>query len=355
MANLLLERAAHQRPATTKRGALERLFTLMFQGFVYNQIWEDPDVDLEALELKPHHRLITIASGGCNVLNYLAADPAKIVAVDLNPNHIALTRLKLSALENLPVLRRVLPLLRPGQRQGQPRGLRQFPERAARRRRRDAIGKSTSRCTGRRINMFARNLYRYGLLGRFIGILHAVAKLHGKTPRRHADGAHARKSSARRSSAPSRRCSTTSRSSCCRNRRSRSTRSASRRRSTTSSFRPTTAAPSRRCASAWNGSPATFRSPGTISPGRPSDAATTSRTARRSRTICAATPTKSSAHGPDKVEIHHASLTDFLKSQPPQSLHRYRAARRAGLDEPSDRWPRCGARSTAPPTPATRA
>jgi S-adenosylmethionine-diacylglycerol 3-amino-3-carboxypropyl transferase len=28
--------------------------------------------------------------------------------------------------------------------------------------------------------MFARNLYHYGLLGRFIGILHAVAKLHGK-------------------------------------------------------------------------------------------------------------------------------------------------------------------------------
>jgi S-adenosylmethionine-diacylglycerol 3-amino-3-carboxypropyl transferase len=28
--------------------------------------------------------------------------------------------------------------------------------------------------------MFARNLYRYGLMGRFIGILHAVAKLHGK-------------------------------------------------------------------------------------------------------------------------------------------------------------------------------
>jgi S-adenosylmethionine-diacylglycerol 3-amino-3-carboxypropyl transferase len=28
--------------------------------------------------------------------------------------------------------------------------------------------------------MFARNLYRYGLLGRFIGVLHAVARLHGK-------------------------------------------------------------------------------------------------------------------------------------------------------------------------------
>src|SRR6201996_3463537 len=102
MTNLLLERAAHQQPAHTKRGALERLFTLMFQGFVYNQIWEDPDVDLAALELKPNHRLLTIASGGCNVLYYLAADPAKIIAVDLNTNHIALTRLKLSALETLP-------------------------------------------------------------------------------------------------------------------------------------------------------------------------------------------------------------------------------------------------------------
>ena len=82
MGNVLLQRAAHQRSATTKRGALERLFTLMFKGFVYNQIWEDPAVDLEALELKPHHRLITIASGGCNVLNYLAAGPERIIAID---------------------------------------------------------------------------------------------------------------------------------------------------------------------------------------------------------------------------------------------------------------------------------
>ena len=104
MANPLLEKAAHQKPATTKRGALERLFTLMFQGFVYNQIWEDPDVDLAALELKRHHRVLTIASGGCNVLNYLAADPAKIIAVDLNPNHVALTKLKLSALQNLSLI-----------------------------------------------------------------------------------------------------------------------------------------------------------------------------------------------------------------------------------------------------------
>src|SRR5690348_9246108 len=102
MANALLKSAAHQQPVASRRGALERLFTLMFQGFVYNQIWEDPVVDLEALQLDSRHQLVTIASGGCNVLNYLTAGPARVIAVDLNPNHVALTQLKLRALEYLP-------------------------------------------------------------------------------------------------------------------------------------------------------------------------------------------------------------------------------------------------------------
>jgi S-adenosylmethionine-diacylglycerol 3-amino-3-carboxypropyl transferase len=179
MANLLLERAAHQRPANTKRGALERLFTLMFQGFVYNQIWEDPDVDLEALELKPHHRLITIASGGCNVLNYLAADPARIIAVDLNTNHIALTRLKLSALANLPSYDEFFRFFGQANCKANREAYDNFlSERLDATTRRD--WEKHIPLHGRRINMFARNLYRYGLLGRFIGILHAMAKLHGK-------------------------------------------------------------------------------------------------------------------------------------------------------------------------------
>jgi len=179
MANPLLDRAAHQRPANTRRGALERLFTLMFQGFVYNQIWEDPDVDLKALDLKAHHRLITIASGGCNVLNYLAADPARIVAVDLNANHVALTRLKLAALENLPSYEEFFRFF--GQandkanRAAYDRILAPKLDAETRRHWEKHIP-----LHGRRINMFARNLYHYGLLGRFIGILHVVAKLHGK-------------------------------------------------------------------------------------------------------------------------------------------------------------------------------
>jgi S-adenosylmethionine-diacylglycerol 3-amino-3-carboxypropyl transferase len=179
MANTLLERAALHKPANTRRGALERLFTLMFQGFVYNQIWEDPEVDLAALALKPHHRLITIASGGCNVLNYLAANPKQIVAVDLNPNHVALTRLKLAALTALPSYEEFFRFFGAANAKENRRAYDHFLA-AKLDRETKAYWEKRIFLHGRRINMFARNLYRYGLLGRFIGILHAVAKLHGK-------------------------------------------------------------------------------------------------------------------------------------------------------------------------------
>jgi S-adenosylmethionine-diacylglycerol 3-amino-3-carboxypropyl transferase len=179
MPKTLLERAAHTRPAHTKRGALERLFTLMFKGFVYNQIWEDPDIDLEALELAPHHRLITIASGGCNILNYLAADPAQIIAVDLNPNHVALTRLKLAALKELPSYEDFFRFFGEANDKANRAAFDTFLSHRLDAQTRKYWEKHIP-LHGRRINMFARNLYRYGLLGRFIGVLHAVARLHGK-------------------------------------------------------------------------------------------------------------------------------------------------------------------------------
>src|SRR5262245_30438643 len=91
----LLRQAVHRSSPISREGLLERLFTLAFRGLVYPQIWEDPVVDLEALAVEPHHHIVTIASGGCNVLSYLTANPNKITAVDLNRAHVALTRLKL--------------------------------------------------------------------------------------------------------------------------------------------------------------------------------------------------------------------------------------------------------------------
>ena len=97
-----LRAAVHRSKPLSRAGVLERLFTAAFRGLVYPQIWEDPVVDLEALAIGPRDRIITIASGGCNALSYLTADPAEIVAVDLNGAHVALGRLKLAALRYLP-------------------------------------------------------------------------------------------------------------------------------------------------------------------------------------------------------------------------------------------------------------
>lgn len=65
-----------------------------FDAFVYNQIWEDPRVDLQALQPDENSRILTISSGGCNALNYLIENPASITAIDLNRHHIFLLRLK---------------------------------------------------------------------------------------------------------------------------------------------------------------------------------------------------------------------------------------------------------------------
>ena len=97
-----LRSAVHRHRPLSKKGLLERTFTFGFRGMVYPQIWEDPAVDLEALRLGPDTHVVTIASGGCNVLSYLTANPKRVTAVDLNNAHIALNRLKLCAARHLP-------------------------------------------------------------------------------------------------------------------------------------------------------------------------------------------------------------------------------------------------------------
>ena len=43
--------AVHQNGALSREGALERLFTFLFSGLVYPQIWEDPVVDMDGDEM----------------------------------------------------------------------------------------------------------------------------------------------------------------------------------------------------------------------------------------------------------------------------------------------------------------
>ena len=177
-----LRTAVHRSKPLSRAGVLERLFTVAFRGLVYPQIWEDPVVDLEALELGRKDRVITIASGGCNALSYLTADPAEIVAIDLNGAHVALGRLKLAALRHLP---NYDAFLRFFGRADSRANVQAYD--ALLRHRVDPVTRAYWDARGiggrRRISLFTRNFYRHGLLGRFLGAGHALARLHGLDPR----------------------------------------------------------------------------------------------------------------------------------------------------------------------------
>lgn len=67
----------------------------------YAQCWEDTDVLVAALEVKPQDVCFSIASGGDNSLALLARAPARVIAVDLSPAQIALTELKAAAFRTL--------------------------------------------------------------------------------------------------------------------------------------------------------------------------------------------------------------------------------------------------------------
>jgi S-adenosylmethionine-diacylglycerol 3-amino-3-carboxypropyl transferase len=176
-----LRKAVHRSSAHSAAGFRERLFTTLFKGLVYPQIWEDPDLDMRAVALKPGGRMIAIASGGCNVLSYLTADPGEIVAVDLNRAHVALTRLKLAAARHLPTYDSFYRFFGEADERANVGAYRRFLADRI-----DAETKSYWEGRGfngrRRITLFSRDLYRHGLLGYFIGAAHFIARRYGADP-----------------------------------------------------------------------------------------------------------------------------------------------------------------------------
>jgi len=179
--NRAVRAAVHRHEHLSKQGLLERAFTFAFRGLVYAQIWEDPAVDMEALAITPDCHVVTIASGGCNVLSYLTADPRAITAVDLNTAHIALNRLKLAAARYLPDHESFHRFFARADSKANIASYRDHvaPQLDETTRAywegRDLIGR-------RRIGGFAHGVYKRGLLGHFIGAAHLIARLNGIDP-----------------------------------------------------------------------------------------------------------------------------------------------------------------------------
>ena len=173
----VIDDAVVRRQAKVKDKLLDKAFAFAFKGLVYAQIWEDPVVDMEGLDIRPDSRVVTIASGSCNVLSYLTANPAEVIAVDLNRAHIALGKLKIAAVRHLPSYERFrrffadadhkenVALYRAHVAPHLDTESRNYWER------RDLSGR-------KRITHFTRGIYRQGLLGNFIGLAHLMAKLY---------------------------------------------------------------------------------------------------------------------------------------------------------------------------------
>src|SRR5580698_8369428 len=154
----------------------DRLFAFWFRRLVYTQIWEDPEADLAALQLPVGSTIVTISSGGCNALSYLTARPAQVFAVDLNEAHLSLLKLKLAGLRAFSKYADFWQFFGEAASPANAELYRDHlwlwldADARAYWDKRNVVGRP-------RYRYFTDGFYRHGMLGRFIGLAHMLAKL----------------------------------------------------------------------------------------------------------------------------------------------------------------------------------
>src|SRR5262245_21582912 len=72
-----------------------------FSGVRYAQCWEDGDVLLAGLAVRPGDVCVSIASAGDNSLALAAQGPARVIALDLSPAQLASVELRVAAFREL--------------------------------------------------------------------------------------------------------------------------------------------------------------------------------------------------------------------------------------------------------------
>ena len=72
-----------------------------FSTIRYAQVWEDADILVEGLDIRPGDTCLSIASAGDNALALLTRNPVRVVAVDLNPAQLACLAIRVAAYRTL--------------------------------------------------------------------------------------------------------------------------------------------------------------------------------------------------------------------------------------------------------------
>jgi S-adenosylmethionine-diacylglycerol 3-amino-3-carboxypropyl transferase len=91
----------HTKIGVVKDGTKPAVKTKMFKDVLYANCWEDPQLDRAALGIDKDDIVLSITSGGCNLLAFLLDDPRKVIALDVNPHQGYLLELKMAAFRML--------------------------------------------------------------------------------------------------------------------------------------------------------------------------------------------------------------------------------------------------------------
>ena len=75
--------------------------TADFNFIRYSQCWEDTDIVLEGMRVKPGDKCLSIAAAGDNAFSILSKSPEKVVAIDLNESQLFLVELKSASIRCL--------------------------------------------------------------------------------------------------------------------------------------------------------------------------------------------------------------------------------------------------------------
>ncbi len=91
----------HTKIGVVKDGTKPAVKTRMFKDVLYANCWEDPQLDRAALGIDKDDIVLSITSGGCNLLAFLLDNPRKVIALDVNPHQGYLLELKMAAFRML--------------------------------------------------------------------------------------------------------------------------------------------------------------------------------------------------------------------------------------------------------------
>ena len=176
MSAQLIADAVRNESAQDESTIWDRIYAFWLRRLVYTQIWEDPEADLAALQLPIGSTIVTISSGGCNALSYLTAQPAQVYAVDPNEAHLSLLKLKLAGIR---AFSRYSDFWQFFGEAASPANAQLYRDRL------HPMLDEQSRAYWDKRNLIGRprhayftdGFYRHGMMGRFIGFAHLVAKL----------------------------------------------------------------------------------------------------------------------------------------------------------------------------------